>query len=276
LAAERGDEIAKLSRSRERGDITWDVRGGELDPAVLDGADSIVHLAGENIIGRWTAAKKQAILESRRKSGELLVKAIGQCAQPPAVLVSASAQGYYGSDRAGKLDEEAAAGENFVAKVCKEWEEAVSGARQHGVRVAMMRIGIVLAKEGGALAKLLPAFKMGLGGPLGNGRQMMSWIHVKDLARAFAHAVDTPEVSGPVNAVAPEAVSNREFTRAVADTLKRPACLPVPPAALRLAYGEMAEEVLLANLHLVPRKLLASGFAFEYPELPKALKHLLR
>ena len=275
LARERGYEVAGISRTAKEGDIVWSPSEGKLDPAALEGAHAVIHLAGENIIGRWNEGKKRAILESRRQGGDTLVKAIGACANPPKILISASAQGYYGSKREGELDETAGPGENFVAEVCLQWEGSVYPAKELGVRVACLRIGIVLDREGGALAKMLPAFRAGAGGPLGSGRQMMSWIDSHDLARAFLHAVETESLEGPVNAVAPEALSNRDFTRELAGALHRPAVLPVPPAALKLIYGQMAEEVLLSDLHLVPRKLLASGFAFDYPEIASALNHHL-
>jgi uncharacterized protein (TIGR01777 family) len=244
--------------------------------AVLQGADAVVHLAGAGIADRrWTAARKQAIRESRVAGTRALVRALAAlpAAACPATLIAASAIGYYGDRGDEQLDEAAAAGTNFLAEVCEGWEREAVAADELGVRVAIIRIGVVLGKEGGALQKMLLPFRLGLGGRLGSGRQWMSWIHVDDLVGLFAYAIEHTEVRGVLNGVAPAPVTNAEFTTALSRVLHRPGILPVPGLALRLALGEMSA-MLLASQRVLPRAAQRFGFTFRYPEIGPALTDL--
>lgn len=255
--------------------VAWDPGRPPPVPA-LEGVDAVFHLAGEPVAeGRWTAAKKARIRESRVQGTQRLVEAIRQCARPPKVLVSASAVGYYGSRGDAWLDEASPPGHDFLAEVCQEWEREARSAEACGVRVVSIRIGIVLGREGGALARMLLPFRLGLGSPLGSGRQFMPWIHLDDLVRLCCFAVEQPLLRGPVNGVSPNPVTNREFTQTLARVLRRPAFLPPVPAwVLRLALGEFAE-VLLASQRVRPAAALNAGFTFQYPELEAALRDLL-
>jgi uncharacterized protein (TIGR01777 family) len=255
--------------------VAWDT--SRPPPAsVLEGVDAVFHLAGEPVAeGRWTAAKKARIRDSRVLGTQRLVEAIRQCAHPPKVLVSASAVGYYGSRGDEVLEETSPPGHDFLAEVCREWEQQARAAEDVGVRVVSIRIGIVLARQGGALPRMLTPFRWGLGSPLGNGRQYMPWIHLDDLVSLFCFAAQRPELRGPVNGVAPHPVTNREFTRTLARVLRRPAWLPpVPAFVLRLMLGEFAQ-VLLASQRVHPAAALAAGFTFQFPELEAALRNLL-
>ena len=254
----------------------WNPAAGELDLAQLDGIDAVVHLAGEPIApGRWTARRKREILESRTGSTRLLSEVLARLTTPPSVLISASAIGYYGNRGDARLDEESGPGSGFLAEVCLAWEQAVEPARRAGIRVAIPRIGVVLARHGGALAPLLLPFRLGLGGRLGHGRQYMSWIHIDDLVAAFQHALDQPDLEGPFNAVAPNPVPNTEFTKTLARVLHRPAFLPIPVPILRLALGELAEPLLLDSTRLTPSRLESTDFRFTHPKLEEALSSLL-
>jgi hypothetical protein len=247
-----------------------------MDTARLEGLDAVVHLAGENIAtGRWTAEKKAKIRDSRVRSTRLLCDTLAGLKQPPKVLACASATGYYGDRGDELLTEESASGTGFLAGVCREWEAAATPAAQKGIRVVHLRFGMVLSGAGGALAKLLPPFRMGLGGALGTGRQYISWIALDDLLGVIAHALTTEALQGPVNAVAPNPVTNKEFTRTLGRTLGRFTLFSMPAAAARLAFGEMADEVLLASQRVQPARLLATEYRFRYPELEGALRHLL-
>ncbi len=252
--------------------VRWDPERGSIDAAALEGHDGAVHLAGESVAeGRWTDEKKRRIRESRVKGTRLIAETLAGLKQKPRVLVSASATGFYGDRGAEVLREESASGEDFLSEVCREWEKATLPASQAGVRVVHMRIGIVLAGEGGALAKMLTPFKMGVGGRLGSGRQYMSWIALEDLVGAIEHALADEKVHGPVNAVAPRAVTNEEFTKTLGGVLGRPTIFPVPAFALRLAVGEMAE-VLLGGQRVEPARLKESGYQFKHPDLEGALR----
>jgi uncharacterized protein (TIGR01777 family) len=250
------------------------VARGVPDPAVLEGADAIVHLAGEPVAQRWTAAAKQRIRASRVGGALRLVEALASLSNPPATLVSASAIGYYGSRGDEVLTESSPPGSDFLASVCAEWEDAAARAAQSGIRVVTVRIGMVLGPRGGALAKMLLPFRLGLGGRLGSGRQWMSWIHLDDLVALIRFALGEGSLTGPVNATAPEPVTNAEFTRELGRALGRPAVLPVPAFALRLLYGEMAE-VLLSSQRVLPAAAQAAGFSFRHARLAPALRHLL-
>ncbi len=276
--AKAGDQVVRFVRGAQRapGERLWNPAAGDLDPTQLDGIDAVVHLAGEPIApGRWTARRKRAILESRTGSTRLLSGVLSRLAKPPTVLISASAIGYYGDRGDTPLDEGSGPGSGFLAEVCLAWEQAVEPARSAGIRVAIPRIGVVLARHGGALAPLLVPFRLGLGGHIGNGRQYMSWIHIDDLVAALQHALDHPDLIGPFNAVAPNAVPNSEFTENLARVLRRPAFLPLPAAVLRLALGELAQPLLLDSARLAPAHLESTGFRFTHPDLEEALRSLL-
>jgi uncharacterized protein (TIGR01777 family) len=243
-------------------------------PARLDAADAVIHLAGEPVAQRWTNAVKSRIRESRVRGTRNLVAGMRQMEQPPAVLVCASAIGYYGSRGDEVLGETSAPGTGFLSEVCVEWEHEADAAAALGVRVVKVRIGIVLEPHGGALARMLPPFRAGLGGPLGSGNQWMSWIHLDDLVELIVHAVENP-LQGVLNGVAPNAATNAEFTRELGRALHRPAIIPVPDFAIKLLFGEMAEMLLLASQRVVPIAALQSGFRFAYPDLGEALRDLL-
>ncbi len=275
----RGHDVLRVVRGTSvagEETIRWDPAAGTIDAARLDGIDAVVHLAGENIAsGRWTAARKAAIRDSRVKGTSLLCDALAGCARPPATLVCASATGYYGDRGEEPLTEDSPPGSGFLAEVCREWEGAAAAAARKGIRVVHLRAGIVLSAEGGALAKMLPLFRAGLGGALGSGRQYWSWIALDDLVGVVLHALAREELKGPVNAVAPHPVTNREFTAALARALSRPAFLPAPAFALRLALGEMADALLLAGARVLPRRLEETGYRFLHPEIGMALSAAL-
>ncbi|OGL10944.1 MAG: TIGR01777 family protein [Candidatus Rokubacteria bacterium RIFCSPLOWO2_02_FULL_72_37] len=252
--------------------VRWDPAAGTLAAADLEGVDAVVHLAGERIAGRWTAAKKARIRDSRVRSTALLAGTLARLARPPRVLVSASAVGWYGDRGDEILTEGSPPGTGFLAEVCREWEAATGPAALVGIRVAHLRIGMVLSRRGGGLAALLPAFRLGLGGAVGRGVQWMSWIALDDLVGALVHALGADTLAGPVNAVAPHPVTNREFTRTLGRVLRRPAFLPFPALAARLLLGEMANALLLASVRALPLRLTASGYAFEHPQLDGALR----
>jgi uncharacterized protein (TIGR01777 family) len=276
-----GHEVVRLvRRSPAPGEkaVRWDPAKGEVDAAGLEGFDAVIHLAGENVgAGRWTPARKAAIRDSRVNGTRLLCDALAGLARPPKTLVCASAVGYYG-DRGGEtLAEESPPGTGYLAEVCQEWEAASAPAARKGIRVVALRIGMVLSPEGGALPRMLPLFRAGLGGVLGGGRQYVSWVALDDLPNILLHALQRGDLTGPVNAVAPRPVTNREFTVALGKVLARPTPLPVPAFALRLAVGrEMADALLLASARVVPRRLEETGYRFRFPELGGALHHLLR
>jgi uncharacterized protein (TIGR01777 family) len=239
------------------------------------GVDGVVHLAGEPIVGRWNRAKKRRILESREEGTRRLCEALARMETPPRVLVSASAVGFYGDRGDEVLTEESRGGTGFLPDVCRAWEAACAPARERGIRVVHPRIGVVLSGAGGALGKMLPLFRLGLGGRIGDGRQWFSWVALDDLIGIILHALVTESLEGPVNAVAPRAVTNAEFTRALARVLGRPAVIPVPGFALRAVFGESADAMLLAGQRVDPARLRASGYVWRYPDLDGALRHLL-
>jgi hypothetical protein len=274
-----GHEVVRLvRRTPAPGEkaVLWDPEKGKVDVAGLEGQDAVVHLAGENIAsGRWTAGRKAAIRDSRLNGTRLLCEALAGLARPPKTLVCASAIGYYGDRGAEVLTEESPPGAGFLPGVCREWEAASGPAARKGIRVVLLRIGVVLSPKGGALSRMLPPFRAGLGGVIGNGRQYVSWVALDDLVGIVLHALRSGELRGPVNAVAPVPVTNRELTEALGKVLSRPTLLPVPAFALRLAVGEMADALLLASARVVPRRLEETGYRFRFPELPAALRHLL-
>lgn len=274
--ARRGVPIRRLVRraaDATRGEAAWDPARGTLDPAALAGAQAVIHLSGEPIAaGRWTTEQKRRIRDSRVASTRLLAERLAGLPSAPPTLVCASAIGFYGARDDETLDEGSAPGTGFLADVCRDWEGAADPARDAGIRVVHLRIGMVLAREGGALVKMLTPFRLGLGGPLGNGRAWMSWIHLDDLVRAACFAIEDGTLSGPVNAVAPAPVTNADFTRALARALHRPALLPAPAFAIRALLGEMGQELLLASTRVLPRRLEAAGFRFAYPSIDKAFE----
>ncbi|MCP4638889.1 MAG: TIGR01777 family protein [bacterium] len=249
---------------------------GLLDPDILSGADAVVHLGGTNIAqGRWTAARKRDILDSRVVSTQLLAESMTRATAPPRVWVCASAIGYYGDRGDETLTEDSDPGTGFLAQVCDHWEAATAAAARAGVRVVNARFGVVLSPQAGALAKMLRPFKLGAGGPLGHGRQYMSWVALDDAVGAVRHAIENEGLRGPVNVVAPESVTNRAFAKTLGEALSKPAVMPAPGFALRLALGEMARELLLASTRVEPTRLLASGYGFRYPTVDKALREML-
>ncbi|MBP2678211.1 MAG: uncharacterized protein H6Q82_1276 [Deltaproteobacteria bacterium] len=275
-----GHEVVRLvRRDPAPGEkaVRWDPERREVDAAGLEGLDAAVHLAGENIAsGRWNAARKAAIRDSRVNGTRLLCETLAGLARPPKTLVCASAVGYYGDRGEESLTEGIPHGTGFLAEVCREWEEASAPAARKGIRVVTLRIGMVLSPKGGALARMLPLFRAGLGGVIGGGRQYVSWVALDDLPDILLHALRRGDLSGPVNAVAPRPVTNREFTEALGKALSRPTPLPVPAFALRLAVGrEMADGLLLASARALPRRLGETGYRFLFPELGGALRHLL-
>jgi len=252
----------------------WDPLAREVPPESLRDAEAIVHLAGEPVAQRWTPAAKAAIRESRVHSTRRLVEALSTRSKRPAVLVTASAIGIYGSRGDEVLTESSPVAAGFLADVCVEWEKQAELAEALGIRVVRLRTGIVLGRGGGALARMLPPFRAGVGGRLGSGRQWMSWIHIDDLVGLIRHAIDRP-LSGVVNATAPNPVTNAEFTSKLAATLRRPAFFPVPAFAVRMLFGEMSE-IVLASQRALPKAASAAGYAFKYPELGPALEAILR
>jgi uncharacterized protein (TIGR01777 family) len=255
--------------------IRWDPREGPPPAEAFEGVDAVFHLAGESVAeGRWTAAQKATIRDSRVIGTRHLVQGIVQAARKPAVLVSASAVGYYGDRGDEELTESAAPAHDFLADVCIDWEKEALAAGEVGVRVVTARTGIVLGSGGGALAKMLTPFKLGAGGPLGSGRQWMPWVHVSDLARLYMHAAETASIRGPMNAVAPNPVRNSEFTKALGRQLHRPAFMPAPYLGLRLLFGEFAK-VLFASQRVIPKVATDTGFVFQYPEIAAALREIL-
>jgi uncharacterized protein (TIGR01777 family) len=277
LAAD-GHRVTRLvRRPAGPGEVTWDPAIGTIDAQKLAGVDGVVHLAGENLGHRWTRSRKASIRDSRVRGTGLLSETIARLERPPRVLISASAVGIYGNRGDELLTETSPPGDpnrDFLVAVCLEWEAAADSARAAGIRVVHPRFGVVLSPEGGALGKLLPPFRLGLGGHLGEGSQWMSWISIHDAVGVIRYAL-LADLHGPINATAPEPVTNRDFTRTLGRVLRRPTILPVPAVALRLALGEMADRTLLSSARVLPSRLLQSGFRFEYPELEGAFRQVL-
>jgi uncharacterized protein (TIGR01777 family) len=273
----QGHEIVRLVRgpARAADEVTWDPNAGKLDEHALKHIDAVVHLAGLNVAQRWTAAKRRAIWESRVNSTRTLVEAIARLRHRPFVFVSAAATGYYGSRGANELTETSPKGGGFLADLCEAWEREVAAIDELEIRFAALRTGVVLSPQGGMLAKLLPTFRAGLGAQMDGGEQFLSWISIDDIVGAFYHAILDQRCGGAINAVAPQPVTNREFTQTLARVLRRPAFLRVPASALRFGFGEMANETVLASARVVPEKLQAAGYEFRHPDLENALKFLL-
>lgn len=257
--------------------IPWSVKDRRINADQLEGHDAVVHLAGEPIAsGKWTEEKKKRLRDSRIDGTTLLSETLAKLVHPPKVLISASAVGYYGDRGDEELDENASPGSGFLEDICKDWEAATAPASAAGIRVVHLRVGIVLAKRGGALAQMLPIFKLGFGGKIGSGQQYMSWISLDDMTRIIAHCITDESISGPVNATAPNPVRNATFTKTLGHVLKRPTFMPVPRFALRMRFGEMADALLYASTRAIPAKLESHGYEFHHPTLEKALQDLLR
>jgi len=275
-----GHEVIRLIRGRQpvgAGEHAWDPASGGLDPALLAGAGAVVNLNGRNIgAGRWTEDVKRELWSSRIEPTRVLADAIRSADPPPGVLVNASATGYYGDRGEEMLDENAARGAGFLADLCGAWETEAEEARSERTRVVCLRLGMVIAVDGGALDRMLLPFKLGLGGPIGSGRQWWPWVDIADAVGAFRLAVEDDALDGAVNVVAPEATRCRELTSALGRVLHRPALLPAPAFAVRLALGEMADALLLASTHAVPAALEAAGFEFTAPGIEGALRAVLR
>ena len=252
-------------------DVPWNP-SGDWDASPLSGIDAVVHLAGENIAaGRWSAARKAAILRSREEGTRSLARALAALANPPKVLVSASGVGYYGHSDSSEIDESGAAGEGFLADVARRWEQSTEPADARGIRVVKLRIGVVVTARGGVVGTLRTPFNFGAGGPVGSGRQGMSWISLDDLLGAVLHVIGTPSLAGPVNAVAPHPVTQREFAKAMGRAMRRPALAPLPAFVVKMMFGEMGRELLLSGQFAVPKALIASGFRFDSPCIGQAM-----
>lgn len=274
----RGDDVTTLSRSPKRG-VPWDPMTERAPASALRGRDAVVHLAGEDVAQRWSDKAKERIAESRATGTRNLVAGLAALdeAQRPGVLVSGSASGYYGPRGDEEVDETATAGTDFLAGVCVAWEHEALQAQKlspPAVRVVRIRTGIVLDKDGGALAKMLPPFRMGVGGPVAGGGQWMPWIHLDDEVGILLAAIDGDDWSGPVNACAPNPVTNRDFSKALGRALHRPAIAPVPALAIRALYGEMAQ-IVTTGVRMVPRRATELGYVFAHPELDEALRSAL-
>ena len=275
-----GHDVFRLVRGRDArapDEIAWDPVVGEIDRARLEGADAIVNLAGENVgEGRWTVERRERILRSRVDATRTLIVAVGKMTRKPNVFVNASAIGFYGDRGDEIVTERTEIGHGFLAEVCLAWETHAEGAARLGVRTALLRFGLILAAQGGTLAKMLPLFRLGLGGRFGSGQQWMSWIGIDDTVGAVRHVLGDARCSGPINVVAPTPVTNAEFSRALARELHRPAMLPVPVWALRVAVGRMmADEALLASARAVPNRLIETGYSFRHPVIADALHAVL-
>ncbi len=271
----QGHQVATLVCSKlptTPQEILWNPSTGEIDSQALEGFDAFINLAGENIAsGRWSAARKTRIHDSREQATRLLCDTIARLKQPPKVLINASAIGYYGDRGEESLIETSSSGTGFLAQVCRDWEASTERAQSHGVRVVCLRIGVVLTPKGGALRSMLLPFKLGLGGKIGSGKQIMSWVTLDDLVNIFAFALSHHALEGPVNVVAPNPVTNAEFTKALGSALKRPTWLPFPAFAARLILGEMADELLLSSAKVLPTKLQKAGYTWLYPKIQDAL-----
>jgi len=274
----RGDQVIRLIREEapNTDEVAWNPAGdGRIDTTRLEGIDAAIHLAGANLASRWTPEQKEVITKSRIVGTGLLARTLAGLASKPRVLISASAVGYYGNRGDEVLTESSGPGSGFLADLCREWEAAAQPARAAGIRVAHPRFAVVLAAAGGILAEITPIFRLGAGGPLGHGRQYLPWVAIDDAVGAILLALERDQLDGPVNVVAPRAVTNREFTVALGHTLGRPAVLSVPAPALRAMFGEMADEALLASQRVTPARLDAAGYKFRFPELEPALRHAL-
>jgi hypothetical protein len=270
--------VRLVRRTPKKGEpvVRWDPDAGEIDSSGVGGVDAVVHLAGENIAeGRWTAEKKERILGSRTRGTRLLARTVAELPDPPKVFVCASAVGFYGNRGEEILDENSASGEGFLAGVCRKWEAACQPAADKGIRVVNTRFGVVLAAHGGVLPRVIPMFRSGLAGRLGSGKQYMSWVALEDVVGAIHHAIKTESLQGPVNVVSPNPVRNAEFTQAMAQAVGKKAPFAVPAFTLRLSMGEAADDIALASIRAIPRKLLETGYQFKYEKLEDALRDMV-
>jgi uncharacterized protein (TIGR01777 family) len=274
---QRDHEVVRLVRrpSTAERSLLWDPERGTIDRAGLEGADVVIHLAGENVFGRWSPAKQQRIRDSRVQGTRLLTDAIAGLKRRPATLLAASAIGYYGDRGEEAVTETSAPGEDFLAHVARDWEAATAGAIRAGIRVVNMRFGVVLTTTGGALAKMLPAFRLGLGGPVGSGNQYLSWISIDDCISAVLHLLTATSLTGPVNMTAPTPVTSREFAKTLGKVLGRPALVTVPAFALRMAFGTEGAAMLQSGQRVLPARLLASGLRFQFTAIEPALRAML-
>lgn len=276
---EQGHQVKCLIRKPQK--TTKDIIFWNPDPSTLntedyENFDAVINLAGENIAsGRWNEEKKREIRDSRVKGTQALCECLAQLKKPPAVEINASAMGYYGSQGDHVLTEDSPSGSGFLAGVCREWEAATKAAVDRGIRVAYLRTGMVLSSKGGALSKMLPPFKMGLGGVIGSGEQYVSWIALRDLVNVIIYILKNETLHGPINAGTPNPVTNKEFTKTLGRVLNRPTIVPMPAFAARIVLGEMADELLLSSTRMIPQKLLQSGYAFQYPHLEDALRAII-
>lgn len=280
LEAEPDCEIVRLVRKQspdtQQTSVVWNPAEGQLEPQAFDGVDVVVHLGGVNIAGkRWSPEVKQKIFNSRFQSTSLLATKLATLEQKPSVFLCASAVGFYGDRGEERLDESSPRGEGFLADVCQAWEQATQPAQDAGMRVVNMRFGMILDRKGGALGQMLTPFKMGVGGRLGSGKQYWSWIALPDVINALQFCLNHSELAGPVNFVAPDEVTNLEFTKTLGKVLSRPTCLPVPAWGVKTAFGEMGQELMLTSARVVPKKLIEAGFQFQYPQLEDAFRSVL-
>lgn len=278
LLSVAGHSVTHLVRRQPRGDaeIGWDPKAGTIEHEKLSGFDAVISLAGENIAAkRWSAERKEALRSSRIETTRFLIEALSAVAEPPKTFISASAIGIYGNRGDEVLNEDSSPGSGFLAELTQAWEASARTAERHGMRVALMRFGVILSARGGALRKMLPPFLLGVGGPLGDGRAYMSWVALDDAVGAIYTALIDTTIQGALNVVAPNPVTNAEFTQTLARVLKRPALIPAPRVALEAALGELAREALLASTRVSPRRLTDYGYPFLFPNLEGALRHLL-
>jgi uncharacterized protein (TIGR01777 family) len=280
LLLQDGHEVNVIGRAPRKGMppearfFSWDPNSGLPSPQSIDGLDAVIHLAGEPISQRWSPEIKRRIRSTRVEGTARLVEAMAAAPQPPRAFVSGSAVGYYGDRGEEILTESSTRGEGFLPDICAEWEQAANRAKTSGIRTVTVRTGVVLAADGGGLAKMLPPFRFGVGGPVGTGNQWMSWIHRDDLARLLIYAASTPALEGPVNGTAPNPVTNAEFAQALGRALRRPAILPTPRFMLKLLFGEMSE-ILFSSQRAIPKAAQAAGFEFKHPDVFAALKDAL-
>jgi hypothetical protein len=275
-AGQRVDRLVRRPPAPGAREIRWDPEAGVVDAAALEGVDAVVHLAGESLaVGRWTPARKAAVRRSRVEGTACLARTLAGLRRPPRVLVAASAIGYYGDRGEEPVTEDSAPGTGFLPEVCRAWEAAAQPARAAGIRLVHARMGVVLAREGGALARMLPPFRLGLGGVIGSGRQYVSWIALADVVAALRRLLADEALAGPVNVTAPAPVTNAEFTRTLARVLGRPALVPLPALAVRLLFGEMGQALLLEGARVLPARLEAAGFRVAHPALEGALRAVL-
>lgn len=274
---EKGHELLLAGRGEPKSanEIKWDVEAGFSEPERLEGVDAVIHLAGENISGglRWTNEKKKAIRDSRVHGTRSVVNAMSRLRNRPKVFIASSAIGFYGDRADEEMTESSAAGDTFLSEICREWEAESRRAEDAGIRTVLLRTGIVLSKDGGALATMLTPFKLGVGGVVGSGKQWMSWISLDDEIAIINFALENENIRGAVNAVAPNPATNETFTKTLGEVLYRPTFLPLPEFAISMIFGEMGDELLLASTKVIPKRLLDAGFEFKYPDLKPAIEH---